>query len=105
MNFLLQRVNGEEMVNLARTGFASHQNQLRKEFQNEQLKQSGESSTASALVSLQKPELMPKVNEPKSFVPKSENSLSNYSRSETLSANAVHLNSMPRSGENHPRSF
>ncbi|GFT78790.1 uncharacterized protein NPIL_564031 [Nephila pilipes] len=43
------------MVNLARTGFASHQNPRRKEFQNEQLKQSGESSTASALVSLQKP--------------------------------------------------
>ncbi|GFT79215.1 DUF1758 domain-containing protein [Nephila pilipes] len=48
-------VKGEEMVNLARTGFASHQNPRRKEFQNEQLKQSGESSTASALVSLQKP--------------------------------------------------
>ncbi|GFS97239.1 uncharacterized protein NPIL_72611 [Nephila pilipes] len=42
------------MVNLARTGFASHQNPRRKEFQNEQLKQSGESPTASALVSLQK---------------------------------------------------
>ncbi|GFT45477.1 DUF1758 domain-containing protein [Nephila pilipes] len=100
------------MVNLARIGFASHQNPLRKEFQNEQLKQSGESSTASALVSLQKPaghiskfcnvknqlkcpkcnnhhfELMcpepRKINEPKSFVPKSENSLSNCSRSETV---------------------
>ncbi|GFU44623.1 DUF1758 domain-containing protein [Nephila pilipes] len=43
------------MVNLAQTGFASHQNPRRKKFQNEQLKQSGESSTASALVSLQKP--------------------------------------------------
>ncbi|GFT98604.1 DUF1758 domain-containing protein [Nephila pilipes] len=144
------------MVNLARTGFASHQNPRRKEFQNEQLKQSGEFSTASDLVSLQKPgkkdcifcdkshpsekcylakkmtltakqklllekgacfsclkiaghiskfcnvknqlkcpkcnnhhfELMwpepRKNNEPKSFVPKSENSLSNCSRSETV---------------------
>ncbi|GFU16681.1 uncharacterized protein NPIL_110851 [Nephila pilipes] len=45
MNFLRQKVKGEEMVNLARTGFASHQNPRRKEFQNEQ---SGESSTASA---------------------------------------------------------
>ncbi|GFS94200.1 DUF1758 domain-containing protein [Nephila pilipes] len=36
------------MVNLARTGFASCQNPRRKEFQNEYLKQSGESSTASA---------------------------------------------------------
>ncbi|GFT68740.1 uncharacterized protein NPIL_181531 [Nephila pilipes] len=43
------------MVNLARTGFASHHNPRRKEFQNEQLKQSGESLTSSALVSLQKP--------------------------------------------------
>ncbi|GFU04729.1 DUF1758 domain-containing protein [Nephila pilipes] len=41
MNFLRQEVKGEEMVNLARTGFASHQNPRRKEFQNEQLKQSG----------------------------------------------------------------
>ncbi|GFU44654.1 DUF1758 domain-containing protein [Nephila pilipes] len=144
------------MVNLARIGFASHQNPRRKEFQNEQLKQSGESSTASALVSLQKPgkkdcifcdkshssekcylaqkmtltakqkillekgacfsclkiaghiskfcnvknqikcpkcnnhhfELMcpepRKIIEPKSFVPRSENSLSNCSRSETV---------------------
>ncbi|GFU23986.1 uncharacterized protein NPIL_256531 [Nephila pilipes] len=48
-------VMGEEMVNLARTGFASLQNPRRKEFQNEKLKQSGESSTASAFVSLQKP--------------------------------------------------
>ncbi|GFS97111.1 DUF1758 domain-containing protein [Nephila pilipes] len=156
MNFLRQEVKGEEMVNLTRTGFASHQNPRRKEFQNEQLKQSGESSTASALVSLQKPgkkdcifcdkshpsekcylakkmtltakqkllldkgacfsclkiaghiskfcnvknqlkcpkcnnhhfELMcpepRKNNEPKSFVPKSENSLSNCRRSETV---------------------
>ncbi|GFU32230.1 uncharacterized protein NPIL_75931 [Nephila pilipes] len=145
------------MVNLARTGFAYHQNPRRKKFQNEQLKQSGGSSTASALVSLQKPgkkdcifcdkshpsekcylakkmtltakqklllekgtcfsclkiagriskfcnvknqlkcpkcnnhhfELMctepRKINEPKSFVPRSENSLSNCSRSETVS--------------------
>ncbi|GFT63556.1 uncharacterized protein NPIL_14401 [Nephila pilipes] len=43
------------MVNFARTGFASRLNRRRKEFQNEQLKQSGESSTASVLVSLQKP--------------------------------------------------
>ncbi|GFS56086.1 DUF1758 domain-containing protein [Nephila pilipes] len=112
MNFLRQEVKREEMVNLARTGFASHQNPRRKEFQNEQLKQSGESSTASALVSLQKPaghiskfcnvknqlkcpkcnnhhfELMcpepRKNNEPKSFVPRSENSLSNSRRSETV---------------------
>ncbi|GFU09439.1 hypothetical protein NPIL_64251 [Nephila pilipes] len=42
-------LSGEEMVNLARTGFASHQNHGRKEFQNEQLKHSGESSTACAL--------------------------------------------------------
>ncbi|GFT62773.1 hypothetical protein NPIL_276761 [Nephila pilipes] len=43
------------MLNLARTVFVSHQNPLRKEFQNEQLKQSGESSIATALVNLQKP--------------------------------------------------
>ncbi|GFU45723.1 DUF1758 domain-containing protein [Nephila pilipes] len=43
------------MVNVTRTDFASHQNPRRKEFQNEHLKQSGESSTVSALVSLQKP--------------------------------------------------
>ncbi|GFS29620.1 uncharacterized protein NPIL_414761 [Nephila pilipes] len=43
------------MVNLARTGFASHQNPRRKEFQNEQLKHSGESSTASVFESLQRP--------------------------------------------------
>ncbi|GFT89950.1 DUF5641 domain-containing protein, partial [Nephila pilipes] len=43
MNFLRQEVKGEEMVNLARTGFASHQNPRWKEFQNEQLKQSGNS--------------------------------------------------------------
>ncbi|GFS41466.1 DUF1758 domain-containing protein, partial [Nephila pilipes] len=55
MNFLRQEVKGEEMVNLARTGFASHQNPRWKEFQNEQLKQSGESSTASASENLQKP--------------------------------------------------
>ncbi|GFT73494.1 uncharacterized protein NPIL_270551, partial [Nephila pilipes] len=55
MNFLRQEVKSEEMANLARTFFASHQNPRRKEFQNEQLKQSEESSTASALVSLQKP--------------------------------------------------
>ncbi|GFU33432.1 uncharacterized protein NPIL_272241 [Nephila pilipes] len=54
MNFLRQEVKGEEMVRLARTGLTSHQNPRRKEFQNEQLKQSGESSTASTLVSLQK---------------------------------------------------
>ncbi|GFT91373.1 uncharacterized protein NPIL_238221 [Nephila pilipes] len=55
MRFLHQEVKVEEMINLARTGFGSHQNPLRKAFQNEQLKQSGESSTASALVSLQNP--------------------------------------------------
>ncbi|GFT74975.1 DUF1758 domain-containing protein [Nephila pilipes] len=55
MNFLHQEVKGEEMLNVARTGFDSHQNPQRKEFQNEQLKQSGKSSTVSALVSLQKP--------------------------------------------------
>ncbi|GFT48723.1 uncharacterized protein NPIL_309081 [Nephila pilipes] len=43
------------MANLAQIGFASHQNPRRKKFQIEQLKQSGESSTESALVSLQKP--------------------------------------------------
>ncbi|GFU27995.1 DUF5641 domain-containing protein [Nephila pilipes] len=56
MNFIRHEVKGEEMVNLARTGFASHQNPRRKEFQNEQLKQSGESSKAFPLVSLQKPD-------------------------------------------------
>ncbi|GFT13804.1 DUF5641 domain-containing protein [Nephila pilipes] len=56
-----KEVRGEEIINLARTGFASHQNPGRKEFQNEQLKQSGESSTASALVSLQKPAYLPEI--------------------------------------------
>ncbi|GFT80334.1 DUF1758 domain-containing protein [Nephila pilipes] len=55
MNFLRQEVKGEEMVNRARTGFTSHQNPRRKEYKNEQLKKSGDSSTASALVNLQKP--------------------------------------------------
>ncbi|GBM78864.1 hypothetical protein AVEN_157822-1 [Araneus ventricosus] len=55
MNFLRQEVKGEEMVNLARTGFASHPSSRRKEPHNDQVKQS-ESTTASALVSLQTPE-------------------------------------------------
>ncbi|GBM66298.1 hypothetical protein AVEN_242469-1 [Araneus ventricosus] len=54
MNFLRQEVKGEEMVNLARTGFASHQSSRRKELHNDHVKQS-ESTTASALVSLQTP--------------------------------------------------
>ncbi|GBN80689.1 hypothetical protein AVEN_98461-1 [Araneus ventricosus] len=52
MNFLRQEVKGEEMVNLARTGFASNQSSRRKELHNDHVKQS-ESTTASALVSLQ----------------------------------------------------
>ncbi|GBM75537.1 hypothetical protein AVEN_180648-1 [Araneus ventricosus] len=48
MNFLRQEVKGEEMVNLARTGFASHQSSRRKELHYDQVKQS-ESTTASAL--------------------------------------------------------
>ncbi|GBM05529.1 hypothetical protein AVEN_94803-1 [Araneus ventricosus] len=55
MNFLRQEVKGEEMANLTRTGFASHQSSRRKELNNDQVKQS-ESTTASALVSLQIPE-------------------------------------------------
>ncbi|GBM09608.1 hypothetical protein AVEN_60248-1 [Araneus ventricosus] len=55
MNFLRQEVKGEEMVNLARTGFASNQSSRRKELHNDHVKQS-ESTTASALVSLQTPE-------------------------------------------------
>ncbi|GBO37162.1 hypothetical protein AVEN_174869-1 [Araneus ventricosus] len=54
MNFLRQEVQGEEMVNLARTGFASNQSSRRKELHNDHVKQS-ESTTASALVSLQTP--------------------------------------------------
>ncbi|GBN52873.1 hypothetical protein AVEN_11502-1, partial [Araneus ventricosus] len=54
MNFLRQEVKGEEMVNLARTGFASNQSFRRKELHNDHVKQS-ESTTASALVSLQTP--------------------------------------------------
>ncbi|GBN01199.1 hypothetical protein AVEN_82041-1 [Araneus ventricosus] len=54
MNFLRQEVKGEEMVNLARTGFASNQSSRRKELHNDHVKQS-ESTTASALVSLQTP--------------------------------------------------
>ncbi|GBO16799.1 hypothetical protein AVEN_189040-1 [Araneus ventricosus] len=54
MNFLRQEVKGEEMVHLARTGFASHQSSRRKELHNDQVKQS-ESTTASGLVSLQTP--------------------------------------------------
>ncbi|GBM81922.1 hypothetical protein AVEN_71179-1 [Araneus ventricosus] len=42
------------MVNLARTGFASNQSSRRKELHNDHVKQS-ESTTASALVSLQTP--------------------------------------------------
>ncbi|GFS95868.1 uncharacterized protein NPIL_462351 [Nephila pilipes] len=34
MNFLRQEVKGEEMVNLAGAGYASHQNLQRKEFLN-----------------------------------------------------------------------
>ncbi|GBN00639.1 hypothetical protein AVEN_44586-1, partial [Araneus ventricosus] len=55
MNFLRQEVKGEEMVYLARTGFASNQSSRRKELHNDHIKQS-ESTTASALVSLQTPE-------------------------------------------------
>ncbi|GBM52642.1 hypothetical protein AVEN_43855-1 [Araneus ventricosus] len=54
MNFLRQKVKGAEMVNLARTGFASNQSSRRKELHNDHVKQS-ESTTASALVSLQTP--------------------------------------------------
>ncbi|GFU01333.1 uncharacterized protein NPIL_380081 [Nephila pilipes] len=64
-------VKGEETVNFARTGFASHQNPRRKEFQNEQLKQSGGSSTASALVSLQNPAFSEK--KICGFIPRIEN--------------------------------
>ncbi|GBN48713.1 hypothetical protein AVEN_182932-1 [Araneus ventricosus] len=60
MNFLRQEVKGEEMVYLARTGFASHQSSRRKELHNDQVKQS-ESTTASALVTLQTPELIPDI--------------------------------------------
>ncbi|GBN28277.1 hypothetical protein AVEN_260535-1 [Araneus ventricosus] len=67
MNFLRQEVKGEEMVNLARTGFASHQSSRQKELHNYQVKQS-ESTTASALVSLQTPEKMIC-----SFIPRIEN--------------------------------
>ncbi|GBM15799.1 hypothetical protein AVEN_262951-1 [Araneus ventricosus] len=54
MNFLRQEVKGEEIINLARTGFASYQSSRRKEFHNEQLKQY-ETTAAAALVSLQTP--------------------------------------------------
>ncbi|GFT22694.1 integrase catalytic domain-containing protein [Nephila pilipes] len=53
---LKEKVKGEEMINFARTGFASPQNPRRKEFQNELLKLAGDSSIASALESLQRPE-------------------------------------------------
>ncbi|GBM44298.1 hypothetical protein AVEN_23349-1 [Araneus ventricosus] len=39
MNFLRQEVKGEEMINLARTGFASNQSSRRKELHNDQVKQ------------------------------------------------------------------
>ncbi|GBO13946.1 hypothetical protein AVEN_96833-1 [Araneus ventricosus] len=55
MNFLRQEDKGEEMVNLARTGFASHQSSRRKELHSDQVKQYESSTTASALVSLQTP--------------------------------------------------
>ncbi|GBN92503.1 hypothetical protein AVEN_81857-1 [Araneus ventricosus] len=55
MNFLLQEVKGEEMANLARTGFASQQSYRRKELHNDQVKQS-ESTNASTLVSLRTPD-------------------------------------------------
>ncbi|GBN87618.1 hypothetical protein AVEN_84680-1 [Araneus ventricosus] len=70
MRFLLREVKGEEMINLARTGFAFHQTSRQKELHNDQVKQS-ESTTASALVSLQTPVLSEKII--CGFIPRIEN--------------------------------
>ncbi|GBN76189.1 hypothetical protein AVEN_258912-1 [Araneus ventricosus] len=48
MNFLRQEVKGEEMVNLARTAFASHQSSRRKELHNDRVKQSESSFSKSS---------------------------------------------------------
>ncbi|XP_035232504.1 armadillo repeat-containing protein gudu-like, partial [Stegodyphus dumicola] len=51
-NRIVPEVKGEEMVLLARTGFASQQNHRKKDFNHEQVKQN-DPVTASALVSLE----------------------------------------------------
>ncbi|XP_054713683.1 uncharacterized protein LOC129223142 [Uloborus diversus] len=98
MNFLRQEVNGEEMVRLARTGFGTNSNLRKREPTTEK---ESDLATAAALVSTEKKELKcngcgephfcvmcPKLEdkscESKDVVSKSENSLSNFDKTQTV---------------------
>ncbi|GFW69021.1 uncharacterized protein TNCV_2919191 [Trichonephila clavipes] len=77
MNFLRQEVKGEEMVLLARTGLTLHQNPRKKDYHATQVNKV-ETTTAAALVNMDNPEMKTK------SIPKSESSLSNFSKSKTV---------------------